>query len=103
MNEYMFQFTSGSTPTTLSLPNSVIWVQPLTVQAGKTYQVSIVNNLAAYITDGMAAAESSGGTPSYATQAWVNSLIETAPTENSSNLATSGGTYAAIEGGYYYS
>lgn len=103
VNEYMFQFYSGNTPTTLTLPNSVIWVQPLTTQAGKTYQVSIVNNLACYITDGMAAAESSGGTPTYATQAWVTSLIDSVPTANSSNIPTSGGTYAMIEGGYYYS
>lgn len=102
VNEYMFQFYSGNTPTTLTLPNSVIWVQPLTTQAGKTYQVSIVNNLACYITDGMAAAESSGGTPTYATQAWVTSLIDSVPTANSSNVPTSGGTYAMIEGGYYY-
>lgn len=103
VNEYMFQFYSGNTPTTLTLPNSVIWVQPLTTQAGKTYQVSIVNNIACYITDGMVAAESSGGTPTYATQAWVTSLIDSVPTANSSNVTTSGGTYAMIEGGYYYS
>ena len=103
MNEYMFQFYSGNTPTTLTLPNSVIWVQPLTTQAGKTYQVSIVNNLAVYITDGMAASESSGGTPTYATQSWVTSLIDNAPMANSSNVPSSGGTYDMIEGGYYYS
>lgn len=102
VNEYMFQFYSGNTPTTLTLPNSVIWVQPLTIQAGKTYQVSIVNNLACYITDGMVAAESSGGTPTYATQAWVTSLIDSVPTANSSNVPSSGGTYDMIEGGYYY-
>ena len=102
VSEYMFQFYSGNTPTTLTLPNSVIWVQPLTTQAGKTYQVSIVNNLAAYITDGMAAAESSGGTPTYATEAFVTSLIDTYPTADSSNVAGSGGTYAMIEGKIYY-
>lgn len=46
MNEYMFQFTSGSTATTLSLPSSVSWINDSTIEANKTYQVSILNNLA---------------------------------------------------------
>ena len=45
VNEYMFQFTSGSTATTLSLPSSVTWVAAPSINAGATYQVSIVNNL----------------------------------------------------------
>ena len=45
VNEYMFQFTSGSTATTLSLPSSVVWVAAPSINAGATYQVSIVNNL----------------------------------------------------------
>lgn len=47
LNEYMFEFASGSTPTTLSLPSSIKWLNGLTpiIQANKTYQVSIVNNL----------------------------------------------------------
>lgn len=44
-NEYMFQFTSGSTPTSLSLPNTVKWVTEPNIEANKTYQVSIVNNI----------------------------------------------------------
>lgn len=46
MNEYMFQFSSGSTATTLSLPSSVKWITDSTISANKTYQVSILNNLA---------------------------------------------------------
>lgn len=46
MNEYMFQFDSGSTATTLSLPSSVKWITDSTIEANKTYQVSILNNLA---------------------------------------------------------
>lgn len=46
MNEYMFQFDSGSTATTLSLPSSVMWITDNTIEANKTYQVSILNNLA---------------------------------------------------------
>lgn len=84
-NEYMFRFYSGTTPTTLNLPSTVQWVQPLTCQQDKYYEVSIINNLAVYITSGMAAAESSGGTPEYATKDWVTNKIET-----------------EIDGGYYY-
>ena len=53
VNEYMFSFYSGSTPTTLTLPSTVKWVQPLTCQQDKYYEVSILNNLAAYLTDNM--------------------------------------------------
>jgi hypothetical protein len=48
VNEYMFEFTSGSTATTLSLPATVEWAEScgsLSVEASKTYQISIVNNI----------------------------------------------------------
>lgn len=45
VNEYMFQFTSGATATTLVLPADINWVSAPNVQANKTYQVSIINNL----------------------------------------------------------
>lgn len=45
-NEYMFEFDSGTTPTSLTLPNTVEWVETPTIEASKTYQVSIVNNIA---------------------------------------------------------
>lgn len=49
-NEYKFEFVSGSTPTTLSLPDSIKWKdgKEPTMEALKTYQVSIVNNLAVF-------------------------------------------------------
>ena len=49
-NEYKFEFVSGSTPTTLSLPDSVKWSggNAPTIEANKTYQISIVNNLAVF-------------------------------------------------------
>ncbi len=49
-SEYIFQFTSGATPTTLSLPSTLTWAngEALTPEANKTYQVSIVNGLAVY-------------------------------------------------------
>jgi hypothetical protein len=56
INEFMFKFSCGSTVTTLTLPSSVEWVQELEPESGHTYEVSIVNGLAAYITDDMQAA-----------------------------------------------
>lgn len=47
VNEYMFQFTCGSTITTLSLPSGVKWVGGTPViEANTTYQVSIINDIA---------------------------------------------------------
>lgn len=53
LDEFMFTFTSGSTPTTLSLPLSIKWMHNLSIEANKTYQVSIVNGLAGYMTENM--------------------------------------------------
>lgn len=44
-NEYLFQFTSGSEPTTLILPNSIKFNSDFTVEANKIYQISILNGL----------------------------------------------------------
>lgn len=44
-NEYMVQFTSGTTPTTLSVPDTVKWVAEPNIEASKTYQISIVDNI----------------------------------------------------------
>lgn len=45
MNEYMIQFTSGTTATTLTLPATIKWVEEPSIDANATYQISIVNNL----------------------------------------------------------
>lgn len=46
-NEYMFQFESPSDrPTTLVMPSGVKWCYDPVIEAGKTYQVSVLNNLA---------------------------------------------------------
>ena len=47
LNEFMFEFVSGTTPTTLSLPSSIKWLngEARIIEQNKTYQVSIVNNL----------------------------------------------------------
>lgn len=41
-----FQFTSGTTATTLTLPDTVSFPEDPTIEAGYTYQITILNNLA---------------------------------------------------------
>ena len=50
-NEYLFQFTSGSTPTTLILPDNIKWTNDNTpsIVENMIYQVSILNGLATYL------------------------------------------------------
>lgn len=45
-NEYMFQFTASSSGCNLTLPSGVKWASDNTIEAGKTYQVSVLNNMA---------------------------------------------------------
>lgn len=49
-NEYLFQFTSGSTATTLTLPDVISWFNSTTikVEVNHTYQISILNNIAVW-------------------------------------------------------
>lgn len=44
-NEYCFEFVSGVTATTLTVPDTIAWVQEPSIEAGKTYQVSILNGI----------------------------------------------------------
>lgn len=45
-NEYLFQFTSGATATTLSLPDDIKWTGDApTIESNKIYQVSILKGL----------------------------------------------------------
>lgn len=48
-NEYLFQFTSGSTPTTLSLPDDITWTNELAIEPNMIYQVSILKGLASVL------------------------------------------------------
>lgn len=43
---FMAEWVSGSVPTSLTLPESVRFNAEVSIEAGKTYQLSIVNNLA---------------------------------------------------------
>lgn len=45
LNEYMFEFISGETATTLTLPDTIKWLEEPSIEANKTYQCSIVNNI----------------------------------------------------------
>lgn len=45
VNEYMFGFVSGATPTALTLPDTVKWANELTIEANKRYEISIVDNI----------------------------------------------------------
>lgn len=45
LNEFMFEFVSGSTATTLTLPDTIKWLETPTIEANKIYQCSIVNNI----------------------------------------------------------
>lgn len=51
LNEYFVEFTTRSSGTTVSLPSSIKWANGVTptFENGKTYQISIVNNLGTYI------------------------------------------------------
>lgn len=46
-NEYLFQFTSGSEPTSLILPDDIKWVngEAPVIEANKIYQISILKGL----------------------------------------------------------
>lgn len=44
-NEYMFEFVSGATATTLTLPASIKWLSEPQITTDTTYQCSIVNNI----------------------------------------------------------
>jgi hypothetical protein len=44
-SEFVFTFTSGATPTVLTLPDTVKWANELTIEANKRYEVSIVDNI----------------------------------------------------------
>lgn len=50
VNEYHFRFTSGATPTTLSLPIDVEMPYAFNVNANTVYELSIIDDLGVYCT-----------------------------------------------------
>lgn len=45
LNEFMFEFISGATATTLTLPNTIKWLETPSIESNKIYQCSIVDNV----------------------------------------------------------
>ena len=43
--EFMFEFISGETATTLTLPDTIKWAETPDIEASKVYQCSIVHNV----------------------------------------------------------
>ena len=48
-NEFLFQFTSGATATSLTLPDDIKWTEELTIEPNKIYQASILKRLASVL------------------------------------------------------
>ena len=86
---YWFKFTAGSNFTALTLPTGVDWVTEPDIEAGKTYEVMIVDGLACYLTDGIE--------NNYATQQWVQNNTQ-APLVSGTNIKTINGTSILGEG-----
>ena len=83
LDEYLFTFTCGSTPTTLTLPASIKWIQDPEFEENKTYQISIVNGLAGFLTNGMVAGSSGGGGENNVIESIsVNGVAQTVSSKN---------------------
>lgn len=48
-NEFLFQFTSGATATTLTLPDDIKWVSTPDIKENMIYQCSIVNDIGIFV------------------------------------------------------
>lgn len=107
LDEYLFTFTSGSTPTTLTLPASIKWIQDPEFEENKTYQISIVNGLAGFLTNGMVAGSSGGGGENNVIESIsVNGVAQTVSNKNVdllfktiNNESISGSGNITIQGG----
>lgn len=60
LNRYYLRFSTGSTPPTLTMPSSVK-IPSFTIEANKTYDIIIHNNIAYVWCDGAAIGNGSGG------------------------------------------
>lgn len=48
-NEFLFQFTSGATATSLTLPDDIRWTEELVIEPNRIYQISILKGLASVL------------------------------------------------------
>lgn len=107
-SEYLFQFTSGATPTTLTLPNDIKFTEDLVIEANKIYQISILKGFGSMLSwenppavtlinfqllnfdlqaeEGMTWAE------------WINSPYKTKPVAISGNYVLFGGLKISYNG-----
>lgn len=93
LDEYMFTFTCPSAAaTTLTLPSTVKWIQEPNLTAGKTYQVSIINGLAGYLTDDM---EISGGDENIIEEIKVNGTTQSV-VDKTVNITVPQGTVTSV-------
>lgn len=107
LDEYLFTFTCGSTPTTLTLPATIKWIQDPEFEENKTYQISIVNGLAGFLTNGMVAGSSGGGGENNVIESIsVNGVAQTVSNKNVdllfktiNNESISGSGNISIQGG----
>ena len=76
---YWFKFTAGSSFSALTLPTGVVWAAEPEIEAGKTYEVMIVDSLASYLADGIE--------NNYATKQWVQSNAQS-PLVSGTNIKT---------------
>lgn len=49
VNEYMLEFDTGETPPSLSFPSAVVFPVGMVVSPNKRYQISIIDNIALYV------------------------------------------------------
>lgn len=49
VNEYMVEFDTGATPPSVSFPSEVMFPTPLTIEANRRYQISIIDNIALFV------------------------------------------------------
>lgn len=77
VQKYMIQFTSGTTATTLSLPNTLMWLTPSTIEANKTYQIRIANGCVAMVN-----ASAGGGEANVIESISVNNTAQTITNKN---------------------
>lgn len=49
VNEYMVEFDTGATPPSVSFPSGVMFPTPLTIEANRRYQISIIDNIVLFV------------------------------------------------------
>lgn len=93
-NEYLFQFTSGATATSLSLPDGIKWANEPTIAENMIFQISVLKGLASVLSfekeknliENHVTATFNGNIVSVSTEYPVNSNIEVRVTTGGNEL-----------------